>query len=559
MRCPLCDAENDGSAEACFTCGRAFDALTQGSVLSGRYEVRRPLGSGGMGRVYEAFDRVLEEPVAIKVLRSELIGDPEVARRFIHEIKLARRISHARVCRIHEYGEADGLAFLSMEYISGLSLKAHLASRRPSLSERFDLSLQITEGLAAIHNHGIVHRDLKSANIMVDERGEVKILDFGIAKQAEGGAAGLTAGDRIFGTPEYMSPEQVEGGAADARSDIYALGCVIFEIFSGRPPFQGETPYATLVKHLKEPPPLDPTVVGLPGPLLPVLSRALAKDRNQRFRSAGELMAAIRAARDQEAATESGDGGGAPSLRSITPPPAGHVDTVTIFRRVATGGPRRWAWAVVGGGIAAAGIVLWVRESTPSAAGTAASSSLVGAPSKATGPVATTLPPEATTLAVPTTTVPVTQLAPRAGPRSEPAALTPAPTLRPAATPTPVPPAVTASDQALPSASRPSPQPGPSPTPAGAAAPPATAAAVPARGTLALMVVPQAEVLVDGQSIGVVSQRDILLAPGRHHLEVLHPDYQPLPRVVTIRAAEATTLILDLQEKGIRKAIDRKK
>ncbi len=431
MRCPLCDAENDDSAETCFTCGRAFDALTQGSVLSGRYEVRRPVGSGGMGRVYEAFDRVLEEPVAIKVLRAELVGDPEAARRFLYEIKLARRISHPRVCRIHEYGEADGLAFISMEYIPGLSLKAHLASRRPSLSDRFDLSQQIAEGLAAIHHHGIVHRDLKSANIMVDERGAVKILDFGIAKQAEGGTAGLTAGDRIFGTPEYMSPEQVEGGVADARSDVYALGCVIFEIFTGRPPFQAETAYATLLKHLKEPPPLDPTVVGLPLPLLPVLSRALAKDRNGRFRSASDLVGALRAARDNAGVAD------AASAPMAPPPPVGHVNTVTLFRGGAAGGRRRrWGWVGAVLAMAAAGFVLRLGHSTPFAPVQTPPPALVSSP-RPEEATAVTLPPPTTAPPRLRDALPAEPHVVRgSGVRGETRAATPSPTRGPSAAPT---------------------------------------------------------------------------------------------------------------------------
>ena len=212
MRCPLCAAENDATAETCFTCGRAFDALTQGFVLAGRYEVRRLVGRGGMGRVYEAFDRVLEEPVAIKVLRAELTGDPEAARRFRHEIKMARRITHPRVCRIHEYGQADGFAYISMEYIAGRSLKECLAPGPVSFSDGFDLALQIADGLAAIHHHRIVHRDLKSANIMVDERGAVKILDFGIAKQTEGRNGGAH-----IGRPDLRDTRVHEPGAGGGR------------------------------------------------------------------------------------------------------------------------------------------------------------------------------------------------------------------------------------------------------------------------------------------------------------------------------------------------------
>jgi predicted Ser/Thr protein kinase len=531
MRCPLCAAENDATAEACFTCGRAFDALTQGFVLAGRYEVRRLVGRGGMGRVYEAFDRLLEEPVAIKVLRAELTGDPDVARRFLHEIKVARRITHPRVCRIHEYGRAEGLAYISMEYIAGRSLKECLAGGSVTFSDGFDLALQIAEGLAAIHHHGIVHRDLKSANIMVDERGRVKILDFGIAKQTEGETAGLTAGDRIFGTPEYMSPEQVEGGAADTRSDVYALGCVVFEIFTGKPPFQAETPYATLLKHLKEPPPLEEGARALPKRLLPVLATALAKARAERFRSAAEFMAALRAARDDEPMV---DGPGAPTPAAGAR--AGHPDTLdtVAIPRDAVERPRRWRWAwpTGVGAVVALGIVVGVTRGTRDPMPTPGVSAPATLPAPREGPPDTTVPS-------PPSTIRSEARIERARPRA--AAATVSTTLAaPPATesPSPVPSSAPAVD--------------PRPTPSAAsAAPISPATPAPAGGTLALMVVPDADVVLDGVSIGTTGQRDIPLSPGPHKLEVRHPDYLPLPRSFTIRAAQTTTLILDLQEKGI--------
>jgi len=512
LRCPSCNAENDALAEACFTCGRAFDALTQGFVLSDRYEVLRPLGSGGMGRVYEAFDRVLEESVAIKVLRAEFTGDPEVARRFRHEIKLARRISHPRVCRIHEYGETAGFAYISMEFIPGRSLKERLQTRIPAFDEGLGLSLQVAEGLSAIHRHGVVHRDLKSANIMVDPRGDAKILDFGIAKQADGGTA-LTTGDRIFGTPEYMSPEQVEGGTADARSDLYALGCVVYEIFTGTPPFRGESPYATLLKHLKEPPPLDPAAHPLSPGLRKTLARALAKDRNDRFASAVEFMAALRAAGAED---------GAPLVTPASRTSSGsHPETVTVFPLPRRRPRRRWVWAGVGA-IVAMGALLLPRGSAP--------------------PIAAPRPAEGEKI----------QEAPR----------TPPPPLRsPLGTPEPIrrkeapaPPPKTTAPPPTQSAHEAQELPSPGPAPEASLAPPPSTSAPEPSGTLALMVVPEAEVLVDGASLGVVARRDVALPAGRHQLEVRHPDYLPLPRYFTIRAAETTTLIFDLKEKGIPRA-----
>ena len=158
MFCPSCHAQNQDAAEACFTCGRALYALTQGVVLNQRYEVLSPLGGGGMGRVYKAHDRVLDDTVALKVLRPDIAAEPDMARRFRSEIKLARKVRHRNVCGIHEYGEDGGLAYLSMEFIDGKNLREFLAERSLSDQEALELSIQLAEGLQVVHEHGIVHR-----------------------------------------------------------------------------------------------------------------------------------------------------------------------------------------------------------------------------------------------------------------------------------------------------------------------------------------------------------------------------------------------------------------
>ena len=165
------------------TCGKAVFALTQGAVLSGRYEIVSPLGRGGMGRVYKAFDRVMEEHVALKVLRSEFMREPEMSRRFVSEIKLARKIGHRNVCRIHEYGEDGDIRFIAMELISGVTLKEYLRDAPLPPDAAFDVSIQVARGLNAVHELGIIHRDFKTANIMIDEAGVAKLVDFGIAKE----------------------------------------------------------------------------------------------------------------------------------------------------------------------------------------------------------------------------------------------------------------------------------------------------------------------------------------------------------------------------------------
>jgi serine/threonine protein kinase len=220
-------------------------------VLGERYVIHKPLGRGGMGHVYQAHDRILEDDVAIKVIRGDFSRDTELARRFRSEIRLARRISHRNVCRIHEYGEDAGVRYLCMEFVDGVDLKRLLRDDALSAGDAFAVGIQAAEGLEAVHALGIIHRDLKPSNIMIDHRGVVRLMDFGIAKEIES-EAGLTGSGHLLGTPEYMSPEQAQGLAVGYSSDVYALGCVIYECFAGRPPFRADTPVNTLYMHVHE-------------------------------------------------------------------------------------------------------------------------------------------------------------------------------------------------------------------------------------------------------------------------------------------------------------------
>jgi serine/threonine protein kinase len=302
MKCPRCGSANDPSEVTCTACGAAMaraGALAEGFMLASRYEILRAIGAGGMGVVYEARDHVLEEDVAIKVLRPEIAGHPDMARRFRQEIKLARRVRHRNVCGIHEYGEVGDLRFIAMEYVRGVNLRKvlHDGGALEPL-EAFSVSAQVAKGLQAIHDAGVIHRDLKTSNIMRDSSGVVRVMDFGIAKQlgSEVTLAGIGPG-LIVGTPEYMSPEQARADTVDIRSDIYSLGVVIYEIFTGTVPFRGDTPIATLLMHMSEPPPLTgPDAPVLPELLVPVLAKALAKMPGDRYGAARELLAAIRSA-----------------------------------------------------------------------------------------------------------------------------------------------------------------------------------------------------------------------------------------------------------------------
>jgi serine/threonine-protein kinase len=271
-----------------------------------------------MGIVYRALDRVLDEPIALKMLAG---GGPqaELARRLRQEIKLARRVTHPNVCRIHEYGEDQGLRYVSMELVDGEDLKRRIHRAALSQAEVFDVALQALAGLEAIHKAGIIHRDLKTANLMLERGGTVKVMDFGIAKPAGGDdVTGLTHAGQIVGSPEYMSPEQARGQALDLRSDVYSMGVVLFELFSGRVPFHGDSPLSTVLKHLSAPPPLEGALAArLPPSMLPVLRVALAKGPDDRFSSASHLADAVRLAR---AAEESGQS--APTWTMAGPTPA---------------------------------------------------------------------------------------------------------------------------------------------------------------------------------------------------------------------------------------------
>ncbi len=300
MQCPHCQAANADAADLCFGCGAPLGpaGLRQGAVLAGRYELLQPLGSGGMGMVFKAHDRKLDETLALKVLRPEAAGREDMARRFHSEIKLARKVRHPHVCAIHEYGEDGALRYITMEFIEGVDLRQVLARDGAFAPARaYELALQVAGGLKAIHDAGVIHRDLKTPNIMLDPAGQAHLMDFGIAKRADHQGPSTSTG-AVAGTPEYMSPEQARGESVDERSDLYALGVVIFELFAGRVPFKGDTPVATIFKHIQEAPPLSgPGAPALPPALVPILARCLAKEPSHRYGSAAELITALDKAR----------------------------------------------------------------------------------------------------------------------------------------------------------------------------------------------------------------------------------------------------------------------
>jgi len=308
--CSTCGADNRGPRTTCERCGHVLPLarIEPGFVLAARYEIREVLGAGGMGVVYKAHDRLLSETVAIKLLRPEAAQTPGIAARFISEIKLARAVSHRNVARIHEYGEDQGLRYISMAFVDGVDLKRVVRERGPLAPERaFEVASQVAEGLHAVHEEGIVHRDLKCSNIMLDDHGVVRLMDFGLAKlwSLETPPQDMTASGQIVGTPEYMSPEQILGRDLDRSSDIYSLAVVSYELFTGLTPFRGDTPIATLMMHLNDPPPLEgPVARRLPASVIPLLRRALSKQARDRFSSALEFARVLRQAESEWIATE---------------------------------------------------------------------------------------------------------------------------------------------------------------------------------------------------------------------------------------------------------------
>src|SRR6266853_316372 len=236
------------------------DALRPGTLFANRYEVKEGLGMGGMGVVYRAFDRELREPVAIKALRPEMLAGGGVAlERFKQEIRLARKIAHRNVVRTYDLGEVNGMYYLTMEYVEGKSLKELIATRGPlPVSVTLTIGKQLCRALEVAHEQGVIHRDIKPQNMAVEPSGVLKVMDFGIARLANPPQGkGLTEAGMSIGTPDYMSPEQLSGGELDLRSDLYSAGVVLYECCTGRVPFEAETTWSLIAKHLEEDPP-DP-------------------------------------------------------------------------------------------------------------------------------------------------------------------------------------------------------------------------------------------------------------------------------------------------------------
>ena len=264
--------------------------LAEGAVLAGRFEIVKMLGEGGMGAVYKAWDREVERMVALKVIRPELANQPEILDRFKRELILTRQITHKNVIRIFDLGEAGGIRFITMEFVEGRDLHSLAPdTAKWTLEQKVKLVVQVCRALDAAHAEGVVHRDLKPQNIMVEETGRVVVMDFGIAHSMQ--QSGVTSTGALVGTPAYMSPEQAKGEKIDPRSDLFSLGIVFYELLSGNIPFESETVVGLLLKRIQERPvPLVERDKTIPQALSDVVLKALVVDQEARYQTAQEIV-----------------------------------------------------------------------------------------------------------------------------------------------------------------------------------------------------------------------------------------------------------------------------
>lgn len=329
MQCPSCKTDNPASATRCTNCnaylggdaaqatvadfGQAtvtqlslgatqvegaaarsavisVDSLVAGSVLGGRYEILKLLGEGGMGAVYKARDMEVDRVVALKVIRPEYANRPEILARFKQELVLARQITHRNVIRIFDLGQADGIRFITMEYVEGQELYSLLRSAEPpGLERKVRIAREICKALESAHEQGVVHRDLKPQNIMVENNGRVLVMDFGIARSVED--TGLTSTGALIGTPAFMSPEQAKGEKLDTRSDLFSFGVIFYEMLTGRAAYQAETAVGLLLKRIQErPAPPIELNQDIPQALSDIVLKCLVVDREQRYQTAAEII-----------------------------------------------------------------------------------------------------------------------------------------------------------------------------------------------------------------------------------------------------------------------------
>lgn len=309
--CPKCHSANPAGITFCGACGTRLSLpqtppnsvtriletsaakLTRGSLFAGRYEIIEELGHGGMGRVYKTYDVKLNEEVAIKLIRPEIAIEKNIVERFRNEIKIARKIRHQNVCAMYDLHEEGEILYLTMEYVPGEDLKSLIhRAKALTIGKAMSVAKQVAEGLMEAHGLGVVHRDLKPGNIMIDKDGNARIMDFGIARMRQ--ENGVMAERSAIGTPEYMSPEQREGKEADQRSDIYSLGIIFYEMLTGQNPFRGDTPAASASKQKsvipRNPRELNPQI---PEELGRLILKCLEHENTKRYQTVAEIHSEI--------------------------------------------------------------------------------------------------------------------------------------------------------------------------------------------------------------------------------------------------------------------------
>jgi serine/threonine-protein kinase len=291
--------------------------VQKSQVLNNRYRVDGLLGNGGMALVYVGTDTLLRRRVAIKVLRDQYASDDDFVKRFFFEAQSAAKLSHPNVVNVYDFGQEDHAYYIVMELVEGSTLGELLADDRV-LPEpvAVDYAIQIASGLAYAHRQGLLHRDVKPANILVTQDDVVKLSDFGIARAVSEHTLGVTQPGMVMGSVAYISPEQAQGKELDERSDLYSVGVVLYQMLTGALPFGGETPVAVALKHVSEaPPPIDPATSGVSPAVAQIVARLLRKDPTERFASATELASALREARERPNVTQPDDFSGAPTMR----------------------------------------------------------------------------------------------------------------------------------------------------------------------------------------------------------------------------------------------------
>ncbi len=367
----------------------------------GLYEIVAPLGEGGMAAVYKAYQPSMNRYVALKILPQSLAKDPQFVGRFQQEAKVLAKLQHPHVLPVFDFGEAEGYTYIVMPLVESGTLTELLQGRPLSLKQIRSLISQIGEALDYAHARGLVHRDVKPSNVLVDGRGNCLLTDFGLAKIVEGSAKFTDTGG-ILGTPAYMSPEQGRGMPIDGRSDIYSLGVMLYEMATGKPPFDAETPIAIVFKHIQDPlPPPAALNPDLPEAVERVILKALAKDPADRFQTAREMVAALQAAIPETLS-------GSKTATQATPPKSPTVKAVapaSLARRLGVAGPALIiACCLLGliGSASAAGAFFFFR-STPTATPTMTASATRTLPSTRTAVPTST----ATATSEPTQTSPV--------------------------------------------------------------------------------------------------------------------------------------------------------